>query len=88
MFILNSYRFPSFINDNSLSFDGTNEYVSIADDASIDFDKDEACSFSFWVNAASTIATATPTQLLDKRDGSNNGYNISFFDDKVSINFF
>lgn len=46
-FILNPYRY-GFVNANSLSFDGTNEYVDCGNDSSLDFERTDAFSISGW----------------------------------------
>ncbi len=54
----------------SMSFDGTNDYITIADpaDGSLDFGSSQNFSIALWVKTTSS----TPFYLVDKRNGTAN----------------
>ena len=61
---------------HSMTLDGVNEYVSIADDAVIDFDRTDPFSLSIWFKSSEATNS---TMLLSKLDNGDNfrGYELT-----------
>ncbi|MCX7997211.1 MAG: DUF2341 domain-containing protein [Patescibacteria group bacterium] len=69
------------------SFDGTNDYISVADDASLDFTASEDYAISFWIRGTETPATGTWPGIVSKFDSSTNGFTVGI-SNELQDNFF
>lgn len=69
------------------NFDGVNEAINISNNDSLNFDKDDPMSISVWFNPSSFDPILTTNSIIDRRDGSNNGYNVAFYNQTININF-
>lgn len=61
-----------YINEYSLAFNGINKYVSVPNNASLNFGLAGQCSFSLWVNTSDTGAF----RLIAKTGAGTQGYQI------------
>jgi hypothetical protein len=59
-----------YTGDDALDFDGTDDYATIADDASIDLERTDAFSIYAWVKPA----TSKNQSIVAKRDSAANAY--------------
>jgi hypothetical protein len=59
---------PSFVNEISTEFDGTNDYAVIGDVAPIAFESDDSFSFSVWVNTRENAQKV----IFSKQAGTSN----------------
>jgi len=57
------------VGDDALSFDGTDDYVDIPNDESINFERTDKFTISFW-----TYKDANGARIIDKADNSSNDF--------------
>ncbi len=62
------------IGGYALKFDGTDDYVSIADNASIDFTSSQSYTIEAWIYADDLTASNTGRAVLSKYNGSDASY--------------
>jgi len=72
----------SFTNTLSTNFDGADDFVTMGDVASLNFERDDTFSFSFWLNRATNSDT---TCILGRAEASSpfNGYVVFIQDNKI-----
>ena len=68
-FLMNIYRYV--VNLIHTTFNGTNEYVNCGNDTSLNFERTNSFSFSFWVYIDST---GSGSRVVLSRYASNKGY--------------
>lgn len=71
-----------FSNTLSTRFDGVDDYVTMGDVASLNFERDDTFSFSFWLNRTTNSDT---TCILGRAEASSpfNGYVVLIQDNKI-----
>jgi hypothetical protein len=78
----------AYQGSHALYFDGTENYVSVTDNATLNFDSTESFTVSGWLNLDDL---STNVSMLAKRDGSGNnfeGYQIQVRDADAEFAFF
>lgn len=74
----------SFVNTLSTSFDGVDDFVTMGNVASLNFERDDAFSFSFWLNRATSSDLTTVLGRADA-DSPFTGYAIFINDNKIQL---
>lgn len=74
-FLMSGSAIAPFTNENSVDFDGVDEYVSMGDPSTLDFERTDAFSFSMWIKPTSL---ASLSFLISKMMNSSpfTGYSI------------
>lgn len=74
----------SSLNGGSISFDGTNDYVKILNNSSINFGSITNFTYSFWIKSTQNTLYAG---LIGKVAGGNYGYDINLSNGKIITEF-
>ena len=74
----------SFTNTLSTRFDGVDDYVDMGNVASLNFEKDDAFSFSFWLNRTTSSDLTTVLGRADA-DSPFSGYAIFINSNKIQL---
>lgn len=82
---VNNASWTSGLNGSCLSFDGDHDYVTIADDDSLDFS--ESGTIEAWVNINSHEPFAGIVHKGEKSDFSDEAYTLQFWNDLGAVKF-